>query len=218
MIERLVRWSLGNRLVVYALAILLTIAGAFTALRTPVDVLPDLTAPSVQVVVDSGGYTPTEVEQLITIPLETALNGAPGLRRIRSNSTTGLAVVTLEFGWATDAVEARRVVSERLGAASGVLPDDLPPPVMAPASSVMGEIMFAALHSEAHSPTEVKSVADWTVRRRLLAVPGIAEVMTIGGDERQVQLLVDPGRMSARGVGMNDVIAAMQARTSSSLL
>ncbi|WP_292029813.1 efflux RND transporter permease subunit, partial [Brevundimonas sp. UBA2416] len=211
MIERLVRWSLGNRLVVYALAILLTIAGAFTALRTPVDVLPDLTAPSVQVVVDSGGYTPTEVEQLITIPLETALNGAPGLRRIRSNSTTGLAVVTLEFGWSTDAVEARRVVSERLGAASGVLPDDLPPPVMAPASSVMGEIMFAALHSEAHSPTEVKSVADWTVRRRLLAVPGIAEVMTIGGDERQVQLLVDPGRMSARGVGMNDVIAAMQA-------
>jgi CzcA family heavy metal efflux pump len=211
MIERLVRWSLGNRLVVYALAVLLTIGGAFTALRTPVDVLPDLTAPSVQVVVDSGGYTPTEVEQLITIPLETALNGAPGLRRIRSNSTTGLAVVTLEFDWSTDAVEARRVVSERLGAATGVLPDDLPPPAMAPAASVMGEIMFAALHSEVHSPTEVKSVADWTVRRRLLAVPGIAEVMTIGGDERQVQLLVDPGRMSARGVGMNDVIAAMRA-------
>lgn len=211
MIERLVRWSLGNRLVVYALAVLLTLAGVFVALRTPVDVLPDLTAPTVQVVVDAGGYTPTEVEQLVTIPLETALNGAPGLRRVRSNSTTGLAVVTLEFDWSTDAADARRVVSERLGAAAGALPEDLPPPVMAPASSVMGEIMFAALHSETHSGTEVKSVADWTVRRRLLAVPGIAEVMTIGGDERQVQLIVDPGRMSARGVGMNDVVEAMRA-------
>lgn len=210
MIERLVHWSLANRLIVYALSILITVAGLVVAARTPVDVLPDLTAPSVQVVVDAGGYTPTEVEQLITIPLETALNGAPGLRRVRSNSTTGLSVVTLEFDWSTDPVDARRVVSERLGAASGALPDDLPPPVMAPASSVMGEIMFAALRSETHSPMDLKSTADWTIRRRLLAVPGIAEVMTIGGDERQVQLLVDPARMSARGIGMNHVVAAME--------
>ena len=210
MIERLVAWALANRLTIYALSMLLTIGGIGVASRMPVDVLPDLTAASVQVVVDAGGYTPTEVEQLVTIPLETTLNGAPGLRRIRSNSTTGLAVVTLEFGWTTDAAEARRAVSERLGAAAGALPDDLPPPVMAPASSVMGEIMFVALRSDTHSPMELKSVADWTVRRRLLAVPGVAEVMTIGGDERQVQLLVDPGRMSARGVGMNDVISAME--------
>ena len=184
MIERLVAWALANRLTIYALSMLLTIGGIGVASRMPVDVLPDLTAPSVQVVVDAGGYTPTEVEQLVTIPLETTLNGAPGLRRIRSNSTTGLAVVTLEFGWTTDAAEARRAVSERLGAAAGALPDDLPPPVMAPASSVMGEIMFVALRSDTHSPMELKSVADWTVRRRLLAVPGVAEVMTIGGDER----------------------------------
>ena len=210
MIERLVHWSLANRLIVYALSILITVAGLVVAARTPVDVLPDLTAPSVQVVVDAGGYTPTEVEQLITIPLETALNGAPGLRRVRSNSTTGLSVVTLEFDWSTDPIDARRVVSERLGAASGALPDDLPPPVMAPASSVMGEIMFAALRSETHSPMDLKSTADWTIRRRLLSVPGIAEVMTIGGDERQVQLLVDPARMSARGIGMNQVVAAME--------
>ena len=211
MIQSLVRWSLKNRLVVYALSILLTLAGLYVATRTPVDVLPDLTAPSVQVVVDAGGYTPSEVEQLITIPLETALNGAPGLRRVRSNSTTGLAVVTLEFDWATNTSEARRIVSERLGSAASALPDDLPPPIMAPASSVMGEIMFVALRSPSHSPMEVKSVADWTVRRRLLAVPGIAEVMTIGGDERQVQLLLDPARMSARGVGVNEVIAAMRS-------
>lgn len=209
MIERLVRWSLLNRPVVYALSLMLTLFGIFVALRTPVDVLPDLTAPSVTVVVDAGGYTPTEVEQLITIPLETALNGAPGLRRVRSNSVTGLSVVTMEFGWSTNPAEARRVASERLGSAAEALPDDLPPPVMTPASSVMGEIMFVALRSQAHSPMELKSTADWTVRRRLLAVPGIAEVMTIGGDERQVQLLLDPIRMSARGIGTNDVVDAM---------
>jgi CzcA family heavy metal efflux pump len=214
MIERLVRWSLLNRPVIYALSVMLTLFGIFVAARTPVDVLPDLTAPTVTVVVDAGGYTPSEVEQLITIPLETALNGAPGLRRLRSNSVTGLSVVTMEFDWSTAPAEARRVTSERLGSAAEALPEDLPPPVMTPASSVMGEIMFVALRSNAHSPTELKSTADWTVRRRLLAVPGIAEVMTIGGDERQVQLLLDPARMSARGVGTNDVIEAMSQASS----
>lgn len=209
MIERLVRWSLANRPVVYALSVLLTLFGVFVAARTPVDVLPDLTAPTVTVVVDAGGYTPTEVEQLITIPLETALNGAPGLRRIRSNSVTGLSVVTMEFGWSTNPDEARRVASERLGSAAEALPDELAPPVMTPASSVMGEIMFVALRSQVHSPMELKSTADWTVKRRLLAVPGIAEVMTIGGDERQIQLLLDPVRMSARGIGTNQVVEAM---------
>ncbi len=210
MIERLVRWSLDNRPVVYALSVLLTVFGIFIAARTPVDVLPDLTAPTVTVVVDAGGYTPTEVEQLITIPLETSLNGAPGLRRIRSNSVTGLSVVTMEFDWSTNPADARRVASERLSSAAESLPEDLPPPIMTPASSVMGEIMFVAMRSSAHSPMELKSTADWTVRRRLLAVPGIAEVMTIGGDERQVQLLLDPARMSARGIGTEDVVQAME--------
>jgi CzcA family heavy metal efflux pump len=208
-LERLVRWSLENRAMVYAIAALLTAFGAWTALRTPVDVLPDLTAPTVTVVVDAGGYTPTEVEQRVTIPLETALNGSPGLRRIRSNSATGLAVVTLEFDWATPPENARRIVAERLQTAGDELPDDLPPPHMAPASSVMGEIMFVALRSDSASPMDLKSTADWIVRRRVMSVPGIAEVMTIGGDERQVQLLVDPARMSAREIGMNQVIEAM---------
>ncbi len=147
MIERLVRWSLGNRPVIYALSLLLTLGGLVLALRTPVDVLPDLTAPTVTVVVDAGGYTPTEVEQRVTIPLETALNGSPGLRRIRSNSATGLSVVTLEFGWATSPAEARRITSERLQTVGDELPEDLPAPHMTPASSVMGEIMFIALRS-----------------------------------------------------------------------
>lgn len=210
MIARLVRWSLTNRPVVYALSLLLTLFGAAVALRTPVDVIPDLTAPSVVVVVDAEGYTPTEVEQLITLPMETSLNGMSGLRRVRSNSATGLSVVTLEFDWSTRAADARRIVSERLQAAAAALPEDVPPPQMAPASSVMGEIMFAALRSDRHGGTEVKSAADWTVKRRLLAVPGVAEVLTIGGDERQVQLLLDPARMSARGVGVHDVIEAVQ--------
>lgn len=196
---------------VYAIAALLTAFGAWTALRTPVDVLPDLTAPTVTVVVDAGGYTPTEVEQRVTIPLETALNGAPGLRRIRSNSATGLSVVTLEFDWATPPESARRIVAERLQTAGDELPADLPPPHMTPASSVMGEIMFVALRSDSASPMDLKSTADWIVRRRVMSVPGIAEVLTIGGDERQVQLLVDPARMSARGIGTNQVIEAMSA-------
>jgi CzcA family heavy metal efflux pump len=209
LLENLVRWSLANRPVVYAIAVLLTLFGAWTAARTPVDVLPDLTAPTVTVVVDAGGYTPTEVEQRITIPLETALNGSPGLRRIKSNSATGLSVVTVEFAWTTRPEDARRIVSERLQTVGDELPDDLPPPHMTPAASVMGEIMFVALRSATASPMDLKSTADWVVRRRLLSVPGIADVMTIGGDERQVQLLVDPARLSARGVGMNQVVEAM---------
>lgn len=210
MIERLVRWSLGNRPVIYALSLLLTLGGLVLALRTPVDVLPDLTAPTVTVVVDAGGYTPTEVEQRVTIPLETALNGSPGLRRIRSNSATGLSVVTLEFGWTTSPAEARRTISERLQTVGDELPDDLPAPHMTPASSVMGEIMFIALRSPEASPMDVKSVADWTVKRRLLGIPGIADIMTIGGDERQVQLLLDPAQLSLRGIGVNDVAEAMR--------
>ena len=211
MLETLVRWSLENRIAVYAIALLLTAFGAWTAMRTPVDVLPDLTAPTVTVVVDAGGYTPTEVEQRITIPLETALNGAPGLRRIRSNSATGLAVVTMEYDWSTEPEQARRVTAERLQTATDELPDDVPPPHMTPASSVMGEIMFVAMRSDTASPMELKSTADWIVRRRVMSVPGIAEVMTIGGDERQVQLLVDPARMSARGIGLNQVVEAMSS-------
>lgn len=214
-IERLVRWSLLNRPVIYALSILLTLGGIFLALRTPVDVLPDLTAPTVTVVVDAGGYTPTEVEQLVTIPLETALNGAPGLRRIRSNSATGLSVVTMEFDWTTSPNEARRIAAERLQTASDELPEDLPTPYMTPASSVMGEIMFIALRSETHSPMELKSVADWTVKRRLLGISGIADIMTIGGDERQVQLLLDPARLSSRGLGVNQVTEAMRGASES---
>ena len=215
MIERLVRWSLGNRPVIYALSLLLTLGGLVLALRTPVDVLPDLTAPTVTVVVDAGGYTPTEVEQRVTIPLETALNGSPGLRRIRSNSATGLSVVTLEFGWTTSPAEARRITSERLQTVGDELPEDLPAPHMTPASSVMGEIMFIALRSPEASPMEVKSVADWTVKRRLLGVPGIADIMTIGGDERQVQLLLDPAQLSLRGIGVNDVAEAMRGASES---
>lgn len=211
MLERLVGWSLENRVAVYAIAILLTAFGAWTAAHTPVDVLPDLTAPTVTVVVDAGGYTPTEVEQRITIPLETALNGAPGLRRIRSNSATGLSVVIMEYDWTTDPDEARRITNERMQTAEDELPDDVAPPHMTPASSVMGEIMFVALRSDTASPMDLKSTADWIVRRRIMSIPGIAEVLTIGGDERQVQLLVDPSRLSARGIGMNEVVEAMEA-------
>ena len=210
MIARIVEWSLHNRLVVFLGAVLLLVLGTWQALRMPIDVFPDLTAPSVTVVAEAHGMSPTEVESQVTFPLETALNGAPGVRRVRSLSGIGLAVVTIEFEWATDLMLARQVVAERLQLARASLPADLPPPVMAPAASIMGEILFIALVSDRASGTALKSVADWTVRRRLLAIPGVAEVVTIGGDEKQYQVTLKPERLATYNVTVADVLKAVR--------
>src|SRR5215212_4838236 len=185
MIARIIQSSLHNRLIVLFGAALLIVLGTWQALRMPVDVFPDLTAPAVTVVAEAHGMSPTEVESQVAFPLETALNGAPGVRRVRSQSSIGLAVVTIEFEWGTELLRARQVVAERLQIARASLPPDLAPPLMAPAASIMGEIMFIALTSDRATGMELKSVADWVVRRRILAVPGVAEVITIGGDEKQ---------------------------------
>ena len=192
MIAKLIEWSLGNRLFVLAGAGLLLLWGAFEALRMPVDVFPDLTAPAVTVVAEAHGMAPEEVETLIAFPLETALNGAPGVRRVRSNSSIGIGVVTVEFDWGADVYQARQIVAERLATVRGQLPPDLPEPTLAPITSIMGEIMFIALHSDRHTPMELKTTADWVLRRRLLAVPGVAEVIPNGGETRQFQVVADP--------------------------
>jgi CzcA family heavy metal efflux pump len=210
MIARIIDASLRNRLVVLFAAALLLVIGTWQALRMPVDVFPDLTAPSVTVVAEAHGMSPTEVESQVTFPLETALNGAPGVRRVRSLSGTGLSVITIEFEWATELMRARQVVAERLQIARASLPADLPPPVMAPAASIMGEILFIALVSDRASGMDLKSVADWTVRRRLLAVPGVAEVITIGGDEKQYQVTLKPERLATYNVTVDDVLKAVR--------
>ena len=210
MIARTIEWSLQNRLVVIASAALLLAWGAYQSIRMPIDVFPDLTAPSVTVVTEAHGMSPTEVETTVTFPVETALNGSPGTRRVRSVSSVGLSVVVAEFDWGTDVMHARQIVAEKLQLARASLPPDLAPPRMAPAASVMGEIMFVALTSVSHDSMTLKSTADWVLRRRVLAVPGVAEVLAIGGDEKQYQAILQPERLAAHGVTVDQVVRALR--------
>ncbi|BAZ93716.1 silver efflux pump [Thiohalobacter thiocyanaticus] len=212
MIKQTIDWSLRNRLLIFAAALLLLLWGGYESLRMPVDVFPDLTAPTVTVVTEAHGMAPQEVESLITRPIESAMNGASGVRRVRSSTGIGIAVIWVEFEWGTDIYQARQIVNEKLQLASSSLPQDLPRPVLAPVTSIMGEIMFIALHSDRHDPMQLKTAADWTVRPRLLAVPGVAEVIPNGGQTRQYQVRLDPVRLAAYEVSVDQVLEAA-ART-----
>ena len=217
MIDRIIRWSLANRLLVLAAAGLLLAWGTWRSLEAPVDVFPDLTAPSVTIVAEAHGMPPEDVEKLVTFPIETAMNGAGGVRRVRSTTGIGISVVTVEFDWGTDVYRARQLVSERLQTARAALPADLPPPILAPVTSIMGEILFIALVSDAHDEMTLKTVADWNVRRRLLAVAGVAEVIPIGGETRQYQVIATPERLAAYGVtlgALRDAVAAANRNSS----
>jgi len=210
LLDALIRWSLHNRLAVVAAAAAFLAWGAWVAVRMPVDVLPDLTAPTVTVLVEGHGMAPTDMEALVTFPIEAALNGASGVRRVRSSTAVGIAVVWVDFDWGADVLRARQTVSERLAAVAGTLPDDIDAPVMAPLSSIMGEIMFVALQSTAHSPLELRTTAETVVRRRVLATPGVAQVTVIGGERRQFEVLVDPERLADYGIPLSAVEAALQ--------
>ena len=210
MIASIIRHSLANRLFVLVAAVLLLVWGGWQTTRMPVDIFPDLTAPTVTILTEAHGMSPTEVENLVTFPIETAINGSPGVRRVRSNSSVGLAVVIIEFEWGTDMLKARQIVAEKLQLARASLPPELPPPQMVPAASVMGEIMFIALTSELHSGTELKATADWVLRRRLLAVPGVAEVITTGGDEKQYQVTLVPERLASYKVTVDEVLRSLR--------
>jgi CzcA family heavy metal efflux pump len=210
MLDRIIRWSLTNRLLVLAMAASLLIGGTWTASRMPVDVFPDLTAPTVTILAEAHGLAPEEVESLVTFPIETAMNGATGVRRVRSSTAAGIAVVWVEFEWGTDIFRARQLVNEKLQLAQASLPPDLPPPVPAPVSSIMGEIMFIGMKGDGRVfPMEVRSAADWVVRRRLLALPGVSQVIPIGGDVKQFQVLVDPAKLQTRQLSLTQVADAV---------
>ncbi|RFF31244.1 efflux RND transporter permease subunit [Wenzhouxiangella sediminis] len=209
MIDRIISLSLNNRLLILAAAVFLLVWGSWVALRSPMDVFPDLTAPSVTVVAEAHGMPPEDVERLVTFPIETAMNGASGVRRVRSNSGIGISVITVEFEWGTDIYRARQIVSEKLQGARSSLPADLPAPQLAPVTSIMGEVMFIALVSDQHDEMALKTVADWTIRRRLLAVPGVAEVIPNGGRTRQYQVTASPERLAAYGITLDELSEAV---------
>jgi len=207
----LIRWSLENRAAVLALACLLVAVGTAVAFTMPVDVFPDLTAPTVTVLTEAHGMAPTEVESQITFPIEAAMNGAPGVRRVRSSTAVGLSVVWVEFDWDTEIAAARQVVAEKLGLVAAALPPEVERPIVAPTSSIMGEIMFIAMTSERHGPLELRTEAESVVRRRLLAVPGVSQVTALGGEARQVQVVLSPAALRTYEISMDEVGRALTA-------
>src|SRR5438552_2531686 len=217
MIDRIIFASLKNRGIVVALAVMLLIWGGYLAANTPVDVFPDLTAPTVTVLVEGRGMAPEEVESLVPFPIESALNGASGVRRVRSATAVGLAVVWVEFDWGQDVLRARQIVTEKLTLVSSALPPEVEQPFLAPVSSIMGEIMFVALESDRHSPLDVRTVADTVLRRRLLAIPGVSQVIVTGGGQKQYQVLVDAVELREYNVTLGQVETALrQANRNSS--
>jgi CzcA family heavy metal efflux pump len=210
LVDRIISWSLHNRPLVLGLSVLFLAVGSWVAWRMPVDVLPDLTAPTVTILVEGQGMAPTDMEALVTFPIETALNGAAGVRRVRSATAVGVAVVWVEFEWGQDIYRARQTVNERVAAVAADLPPHVDAPTLAPVSSIMGEILFIALRSDRHDALELRTIAEAQVRRRLLAVPGVSQVVATGGSERQFQVIVSPERLAAVDVSLDDIEEALE--------
>lgn len=206
MLNRLIRFSLENRFFVVVSAALLCVYGGLTLANLPIDVFPDLNRPTVTIMAEAGGLSPEEVETLVTGPIERAMNGAPGVNRVRSTSGIGLAIVYVEFGWESEIFRARQLVSERLTTLAESLPDDVTP-IMGPVTSIMGEVMLVGVVSSDGTtpPLELRSLADWVLRPRLLAIPGVAQVIPIGAGVKQVQVLVDPDKLFAFGLTLQEV-------------
>ncbi|WP_298452285.1 efflux RND transporter permease subunit [uncultured Prevotella sp.] len=208
MLNKIIKFSLQNRLLILVAAVLLIIGGIYTTGQTEVDVFPDLNAPTVVVMTEANGMAAEEVEQLVTFPIETAVNGATHVRRVRSSSTTGFSVVWVEFDWSTDIYLARQIVSEKLAAVNETLPGNVGQPTLGPQSSILGEVLIVGLTADSTSMTDLRTLADWTVRPRLMSTGGVSQVAVLGGDIKEYQILLHPGRMNHYGVTLAEVMAA----------
>lgn len=208
MLNRIIHWSLTYRFMVLFVTCAVIAAGVFVIIRSEIDIFPDLNAPTVTVMTEAPGMAPEEVEQLVTFPIETAVNGASGVRRVRSSSASGFSIVHVEFDWDTDVFHARQTVSERLAQISGELPSNVGSPVMGPQSSILGEVMIIGLTSDSLDAGSLRSIADRTIRPRLLSLGGVSQVSVIGGDELEYQILLIPEKMRHLGVSLSDVAEA----------
>jgi CzcA family heavy metal efflux pump len=210
MLNRIIDFSLHNRFIIIIASAVLIVAGSYTASDMEVDVFPDLTAPTVVVLTESHGMAPEEVERLVTFHIETAVNGATNVRRVRSSSSAGISIVWVEFEWGTDIYRARQIVSEKLLAVRSSLPSNVGNPTLAPNSSIMGEIMLISVTSDSTSKLDLRTIADWTIRPRLLATGGVSQVVVIGGEYKQYQVLASPQRMKHFNVSLEELIKACQ--------
>lgn len=206
MLNKIINFSLHNRILVLVASLLLLVGGTYTAYHTEVDVFPDLTAPTVVVMTEANGMAAEEVEQLVTFPIETSVNGATHVRRVRSSSTNGFSVVWVEFDWDTDIYLARQIVSEKLSLVSEELPGNVGKPTLGPQSSILGELLIIGLTSDSTSMLDLRTLADWTIRPRLLSTGGVAQVAVLGGDIKEYQVLLDPARMKHYGVTLAEVM------------
>ena len=207
MLNKIIRFSLENRILILVAAVLLVIGGLYSTSKTEVDVFPDLNAPTVVIMTEAGGMASEEVEQLVTFPIETAVNGSTGVRRVRSQSTHGFSVVWVEFDWGTDIYLARQIVSEKLASVGEQMPDGVSAPVLGPQSSILGEVLIVSLTSDRTSLQDLRTYADWTLRPRLLSTGGVAQVSVHGGDIKEYQILINPGKMKHFGVSLSEVMA-----------
>jgi Cu(I)/Ag(I) efflux system membrane protein CusA/SilA len=209
MLNKIIKFSLNNRMVVLVASILLMLAGTYTAVNMEVDVFPDLNAPTVVVMTEAKGMAPEEVERLVTFPVETAMNGATDVRRVRSSSTTGFSVVWVEFNWGTDIYRDRQIVSEKLSVVQDALPSNVGNPTLGPQSSILGEVMIVGLTADSTSLQDLRTLADWTIRPRLLSTGGVAQVTVLGGEIKEYQILLNPEKMKHYSIGMDEVISVV---------
>ena len=210
MLNKIIKFSLHNRFFVVIASVLLLIFGSVVASRMEVDVFPDLTAPTVVVITEAHGMAPEEVEKLVTFPIETSVNGATNVRRVRSSSSAGISIVWVEFEWDTDIYKARQIVNEKIIAVAEKLPQGVGNPTMGPQSSIMGEIMLVSVTADKTSQIDLRTIADWTIRPRLLATGGVSQVVVIGGDYKQYQILASPQKMNYYNVSLSELLKASE--------
>ncbi|MCW1148371.1 efflux RND transporter permease subunit [Flavobacterium lacisediminis] len=210
MLNKIIKFSLHNRFFVVIASVLLLIFGSVVASRMEVDVFPDLTAPTVVVLTEAHGMAPEEVEKLVTFPIETSVNGATNVRRVRSSSSAGISIVWVEFEWDTDIYKARQIVNEKITAVAEKLPQGVGNPTMGPQSSIMGEIMLVSVTADKTSQIDLRTIADWTIRPRLLATGGVSQVVVIGGEFKQYQILASPQKMNYYNISLNELLKASQ--------